>query len=98
MTEMKLQLSPDGFRSLFRLGLTKREIEVVEALLQNSTHKQSGENLFISHKTVKFHLTSIYRKLEVNSKSQLILKLYQFIERKAEPKPDQELQLPGRKI
>lgn len=53
-------------------GLTLREIEVVDLLKRGYTMPQTGERLFISHDTVRSHVKSIYKKLGVHSKGELI--------------------------
>ncbi len=52
--------------------LSKREREVLEALMRGSRVNAIAEQLFISRATVRNHLKSIYRKLEVSSQSELI--------------------------
>lgn len=54
--------------------LTPREIEIVGLLQQGLTYKQVAEKIFVSVDTVKFHIRNIYAKLQVNSRSELILK------------------------
>lgn len=55
--------------------MSVREKEVAELVKQGFQNKQIGGMLFITEKTVKFHLTSIYRKLEVNNRNQLVSRL-----------------------
>ena len=50
-------------------GVSEREIEVLRLLAQGLTNAQIGERLFISPRTVNAHLTSIFRKLGVRSRS-----------------------------
>ena len=50
-------------------GLTARELEVLRLLAQGLTDTQAAEQLVISPRTVNFHLTSIYSKLGVSSRS-----------------------------
>lgn len=56
-------------------GLSNREGEVVECLLQGKSNKQIALSLSISDRTVEFHLKNIYAKYQVNSRTELILKL-----------------------
>lgn len=49
--------------------LTQRERDVLCLVAQGLTDAQVAERLIISRRTVNFHLTSIYRKLEVSSRS-----------------------------
>jgi len=50
--------------------LTPREIEVLEALTRGLSNKAIARALAISEHTVKFHVESLFRKLEVNSRAQ----------------------------
>jgi DNA-binding NarL/FixJ family response regulator len=50
-------------------GLTPREIEVLHLVAQGLTDAQVAEKLVISPRTVHSHLTSIYNKLGVNSRT-----------------------------
>jgi two-component system, NarL family, response regulator DegU len=52
--------------------LTERELEVLNALTDGLSNKAIGKRLWLSEQTVKFHLTSIYRKLGVSSRTEAI--------------------------
>lgn len=54
--------------------LSKRELEVFAQLLTDKTQAQIAEELFITHSSVHFHCKNIYRKLEINSRRQLLIK------------------------
>lgn len=53
-------------------SLSKREREVLERLVSGSRVSSIASELFISPNTVRNHLKSIYRKLDVSSQSELI--------------------------
>ncbi|MCA1010118.1 response regulator [Halobacillus halophilus] len=53
--------------------LTKREHEVLHELTKGHTNKEIAHILYISDKTVKIHISNIYRKLKVKSRSQAVL-------------------------
>jgi DNA-binding CsgD family transcriptional regulator len=55
--------------------LSRREIEVMELLLDGKSNKQIARSLDISIRTVEFHLKNIYAKFKVTSRVELILKL-----------------------
>ena len=57
--------------------LTQREQEIAKLFAQGLTHKAIAEQLFISPKTARNHLTHIYRKLGVSNKIELLHKLAQ---------------------
>lgn len=50
--------------------LTKRERDVLAFLVKGNTNKEMADAMFISEKTVKNHLTSIFRKLGVKDRTQ----------------------------
>ncbi|NMC11399.1 MAG: helix-turn-helix transcriptional regulator [Chloroflexi bacterium] len=56
--------------------LSSREREVIDLLLQGKTNKQMAFILGISERTIEFHLKNIYTKFEVNSRVELVLKLW----------------------
>ena len=58
-----------------KLSFTMRESEVVILTIQGKSYKDTGDNLYISEKTVSKHISNIYKKLGINSKIELIKKL-----------------------
>jgi DNA-binding CsgD family transcriptional regulator/tetratricopeptide (TPR) repeat protein len=50
-------------------GLTAREVDVLRLLARGLTDKQIAQQLVISRRTVNAHLTSIYGKLQLSSRS-----------------------------
>lgn len=67
---------PHHIRYAVRPGqeLTWREREVVAQVLRGVTNKEIAKALALSEKTIKFHLSRIYKKLKVESRGQLILR------------------------
>lgn len=55
-------------------GLSDRELEILTYVVKGSSNREIGQALFISEKTVKNHLSSIFRKLEVEDRTQAALK------------------------
>jgi len=53
--------------------LTEREKEVLTCLVEGLSNKEIAEKLFISDKTVKIHVSKIFKKLGVKSRSQVII-------------------------
>ena len=56
-------------------GLSSREKEVVNQLLEGKSNKLIASSLSISERTVEFHLKNIYAKYQVTSRTELVLKL-----------------------
>jgi LuxR family transcriptional regulator, maltose regulon positive regulatory protein len=53
-------------------SLTDRELSVLRLLPTSLTQRQIGEELFLSINTVKTHVKSIFRKLEVESRAEAV--------------------------
>jgi len=62
-------LSPAKPSPTYPDGLTTREVEVLRLLAQGMTDAHIAEQLVISPRTVNNHLTSIYQKIQVSSRS-----------------------------
>jgi ATP/maltotriose-dependent transcriptional regulator MalT len=52
--------------------LTKREVEILRRLASGLPITQIANTLHISHNTIKTHLKSVYRKLNVESRAQAL--------------------------
>ena len=55
---------PQGVR------LTKRETEVLNLVIEGKSSKEVADQLFVSKRTVDFHLANIYTKLSVTNRVQ----------------------------
>ena len=55
------------------IPLSVREIEVLDCVAQGLSNKEIAEALFITEQTVKNHMTSVLRKLEVTDRVQAVL-------------------------
>jgi DNA-binding NarL/FixJ family response regulator len=51
-------------------GLTDRESEVIKAVARGLSNKAIANELWVTVQTVKFHLTSIYRKLGITNRTE----------------------------
>lgn len=65
-----------GRNSATTLGLPPREREILELLTDGHRPAEIGTQLFLSVKTVKNHLTSIYSKLGVETGAQAVSEAY----------------------
>lgn len=54
--------------------LTKRETEILKLVSQGMSNEEVGQTTFVSVGTVRNHLSNIYRKLEVSSRVQAVIK------------------------
>ena len=55
--------------------LTKREREVFERVIINKTTKEIADQLFISEKTVRNHISNVMQKLDVKTRYQAVIEL-----------------------
>ena len=55
-------------------GLTPREMELLELMAHGHHYKTAADKLGVTRSTVSFHLQRIYRKLQVESKSEAVAK------------------------
>lgn len=54
------------------LGLTKREIQILELAARGVTNKQIGEQLNLSNRTIEVHMHNIFMKLGVSSRTEAV--------------------------
>ena len=52
-------------------GLTPAELRVASAVARGASNRQVAAELYLSPKTVEFHLGQVYRKLGIRSRAQL---------------------------
>jgi len=52
-------------------SLTKRELDIMKLVVRDYKNKEIGESLFISEKTVKNHLSNIFKKFHVKKRVDL---------------------------
>ena len=55
--------------------LTPQELQVSLLVAQGATNREAGATLFLSPKTVEYHLGHVYRKLSVRSRTELAHRL-----------------------
>jgi DNA-binding NarL/FixJ family response regulator len=70
-------LSTDEREKLIRMAdsLSTREIEVANMIRQGENNRKIAEAMNISERTVKAHLSSIFRKFDVDDRLRLAIRL-----------------------
>jgi DNA-binding NarL/FixJ family response regulator len=58
--------------SIKNSGLSEREIEILQKMVAGLDYKQIGEKLYISPNTVRNHISKIYDKLHISSKTEAV--------------------------
>jgi DNA-binding NarL/FixJ family response regulator len=51
-------------------GLTRRELEILQLVAEGHSNGQLARMLWVTEQTVKFHLSNIYRKLDVSNRTE----------------------------
>lgn len=59
-------------QELTRLGLSKRELEVLQLMAEGLSNHQIAERLFVSLNTIKTHSGKVFEKLEVQRRTQAV--------------------------
>lgn len=73
--ELQPQLVMEKLNRQLLSPLTEREFEVAQLAYNGITNSQIAEQIYISLNTVKTHLKSIFLKMDVNSRYELMVKL-----------------------
>jgi DNA-binding NarL/FixJ family response regulator len=75
--EPSLYFPPDGrsstemsFESPDEVGLTRRELEILRIVAEGHSNAELAKMLWVTEQTVKFHLSNIYRKLNVANRTE----------------------------
>ena len=62
------QLGPDQ--------LTKREMEVLSLMAKGQSNEEIAESLYITERTVRFHVSNLFSKLQVTSRVEAVVKAF----------------------
>lgn len=54
------------------LGLTEREMEVLQLISDGCSNVEIGEKLFVSENTIKTHVSNLFVKLDVKRRTQAV--------------------------
>jgi len=57
---------------LAELGITPRELEILEAMAAGLSNREIGERLFVSENTVKTHTARLFDKLSARRRTQAV--------------------------
>lgn len=57
-----------------RLGISQRELEVLQAIAAGATNQEIADQLFVSLNTIKTHTSRLFEKLDVKRRTQAIEK------------------------
>lgn len=73
-TIVPLSLFNNGPRKNRLMGtrITENELNILKHLADGLTNKEIADKTFVSHRSIEYQLTKIYRKLNVNSREEAI--------------------------
>ena len=73
--------------------LTRRELEILRLVAEGHTNAQMAQMLWVTEQTVKFHLSNIYRKLDVANRTEASrwAQRHGVLREQAEPEPVADL-------
>ena len=54
------------------MGLTERELTILKSLARGLSNKDISKEHWVTEQTVKFHLSNVYRKLDVSNRSEAV--------------------------
>ena len=61
-----------NLQRLEQLGITPRELEILEAMADGLSNREIGERLFVSENTVKTHAARLFDKLSARRRTQAV--------------------------
>jgi DNA-binding NarL/FixJ family response regulator len=64
------ELAPHSPADHYPAGLTDREVDVLRLVAKGLTSADVGQRLFLSSRTVEWHLSSIYTKVDARSRTE----------------------------
>jgi NarL family two-component system response regulator LiaR len=76
--EVHINNNRDGFavneKELAKLGLSKRELEVLQLIAEGLTNQEIASRLYVSLNTIKTHSSKLFEKMDVKRRTQAIEK------------------------
>jgi len=82
LTRRKVIIANPDFKhneaELQRLGISKREYEVLELMAQGLSNQEIADKLFVSLNTVKTHSSNLFMKLDARRRTQAVQRAKEF--------------------
>ena len=66
-------------KQLEKLGLSKREYEILQLITEGLSNQQIADRLFISENTIKKHISNLFLKLDVERRTEAVKKAKAFM-------------------
>jgi len=82
LTRRKVVIANPDFKlnepELQRLGISKREYEVLELMAQGLSNQEIADKLFVSLNTIKTHSSNLFMKLDARRRTQAVRRAKEF--------------------
>jgi DNA-binding CsgD family transcriptional regulator len=62
---------------------TLREVQIINEVIKGDNNNVVAHKLGVKPKTVKYHLTRIYKKMDIKNRAELIIKVHNFFNAQA---------------
>jgi DNA-binding CsgD family transcriptional regulator len=85
---LQLKTEKEMNRLFTKYQISNREQEIIHLILKGKTNKEIEDTLFISLPTVKFHIYSIYKKMKVKNRLELIRIILESVKTNHQPVSD----------
>ncbi len=72
ISKKSIDLREHNHNVIQKYNLTNRELEIIRLIFSGDNNQDISNRIFVSSNTVKKHIQNIFRKLDVNSRTQLI--------------------------
>jgi len=72
MILLEVMMTPRARLNLIEKRLSDKELDIVTELCKGLLNKEIAKKLEVTEKTVKYHLTNVYKKLSLKSRMELI--------------------------
>ena len=71
----QISLTRDKIQPILNNPLSSREFEILQDIVKGMTNTQISEIRYISINTTKYHVSNIFRKMDVNSRVEVLQKI-----------------------
>ena len=83
LDELSNERKADSSKILKEYNFTKKELEIIDLIIEGNKNKVIASKLFISENTVKYHNKNILSKFNVENKKEVLLKYNDLINKKS---------------
>jgi len=75
----KLTLTIERISTITNAPITEREFEILQDIIEGLTNEQISKSRFISKSTVKYHISNLLEKMEVDNRAKALHKIIKLL-------------------